>query len=206
MHRRAAPGTAHQKEYVMKIAIIGQGNVGSALRKGFTRGGHEARTSNEDNSRQTAAWGEVVVLAVPYAALDEVVRQLGPTLEGKVVIDVTNALTKDMQLALGYSTSGAEELQRKLPKSKVVKAFNTVFAQHMDKGSLNGQPLTVFAAGDDAEARKTVLRLEKDIGFDAVDAGPLQHARELEPMGFFNIQLGYVLGQGAGIGFRQVRA
>lgn len=190
----------------MKIAIIGQGNVGSALQKGFTKGGHEVRTSDEKNSRETAQWGEVVVLAVPFGALDEVVKQIGSTLDGKVVIDVTNALTEDMKLAVGYSTSGAEQLQQKLPKAKVVKAFNTVFAQHMDKGSLNGQPLTVFAAGDDAEARKTVLRLEKDIGFDAVDAGPLQHARELEPLGYFNIQLGYVLGQGAGIGFRQVRA
>jgi predicted dinucleotide-binding enzyme len=107
-----------------------------------------------------------------------------------------------MKLALGYSTSGAEELQKKLPDARVVKCFNTVFAEHMDKGRVGNQQLTVFAAGDDDEARRTVLRLAKDIGFDAVDGGPLVNARSLETMGFFNIQLGYTLGMGKNMGLR----
>jgi len=78
----------------------------------------------------------------------------------------------------------------------VVKAFNTVFAQHMDSGRLDGERLTAFAAGDDAAAKAAVLELEREIGFDAVDAGPLRNARLLEPLGYLNIQLGYGLKMG----------
>ena len=106
--------------------------------------------------------------------------------------------------ACSRSTSGGEELQKALPRARVVKAFNTVFAQHMSRGSAVGQQLSLFAAGDDAAARKTVLELGKAIGFDAIDAGPLKNARHLEPLGYFNIQLGYVLGNGPDIGFKLV--
>jgi hypothetical protein len=87
---------------------------------------------------------------------------------------VTKALDAEMNLALGYSTSGAKELQKKLPSSHVVKAFNTVFAQHLDSGRLGDQPLTAFVASDYAEAQSTVLDLARGIGFDAVDGGPLR--------------------------------
>lgn len=76
---------------------------------------------------------------MPFGAIDDVVKKIGDTPNGKIVIDATNALAAEMKLALGYTTSGAEELQKKLSKAKVVKAFNTVFAQHMDTGKLNGQ-------------------------------------------------------------------
>jgi predicted dinucleotide-binding enzyme len=142
---------------------------------------------------------------VPFGALDDVAANIAPVVAGKTVIDVTNALTEDMNLALGYSTSGAEELQKKLPGARVVKAFNTQFAQHMDSGRLGEQRLTVFAAGDDAAAKREVLEVAGAIGFDAVDAGPLKNARLLEPMGFMNIQLGYVLGLGTQVGLRLVR-
>jgi predicted dinucleotide-binding enzyme len=188
-----------------KIAILGIGNVGSALARGLTRaGGHEVRTSKKQDAKEKAQWGEIIVLAVPFPAVADVVRAHGDALTGKTIIDVTNALTPDMKLALGYSTSGAEELQKKLPSARVVKCFNTVFAEHMDKGSVDNKQLTVFAAGDDAGARRTVLGLAKQIGFDAVDAGPLINARALETMGFFNIQLGYVLGHGTKMGLRLI--
>lgn len=185
-----------------KIAIIGTGNVGKALGRGLSRGNHEVRTSKRPDAREDASWADVVILAVPFPALDEVVRAVGSAVDGKVVVDVTNALTPDMQLALGYSTSGAEQLQKKMPKARVVKCFNTVFAEHMDKGRVGDQQLTVFAAADDAAARRTVLGLAKQIGFDTVDAGPLINARSLETMGFFNIQLGYTLGLGTKMGLR----
>ncbi len=86
-----------------------------------------------------------------------------------------------------------------------MKAFNTVFAQHMDKGRLGDQGLTAFVAGDDVGAKKTVLELARGIGFDAVDAGPLRNARLLEPLAFLNIQLGYVLGMGTQIGLAFLR-
>jgi predicted dinucleotide-binding enzyme len=152
--------------------------------------------------REVAAWASVVVLAVPYGELDTVVKTAGATLDGKTVVDVTNALNPDMSLALGFSTSGAEELQKKAPKAHVVKAFNTVFAQHMDSGRVAEQTLTALVAGDDVGAKRTVLELARGIGFEAVDAGPLKNARLLEPFGYLNIQLGYVLGMGTQIGFK----
>ncbi|HYC49973.1 MAG TPA: NAD(P)-binding domain-containing protein [Gemmatimonadaceae bacterium] len=190
----------------MKIGIIGDGNVGSALQRGLTKAGHEARAVGNDAVlvRKTAQESELVIIAVPFGAIDEVVRTAGAALNGKTVVDVTNALNPDMTMAVGHTTSGAEELQKKLPGARVVKAFNTVFAQHMDSGKVKGQQLTVLAAGDDAGAKKTVIELAKGIGFDAVDAGPLKSARLLEPLALQNIMLGFVLGMGTDIGFRLV--
>ena len=187
-----------------KIGILGDGNVGSALARGLERAGHEVRAVGKDPAaiRDTAGWGEVILLAVPFGALDDVVKTAGEVVQGKTVVDVTNALDANMNLAVGFTTSGAEQLQKKLPKSRVVKAFHTVFAQHMDTGKLGEQQLATFVASDDASAKATVLGLARDIGFDAIDAGPLKNARLLEPFAYFNIQLGYALGMGQKIGFK----
>jgi predicted dinucleotide-binding enzyme len=187
-----------------KIGIVGNGNVGSALARGLERAGHEVRVvgKNATQIREAAGFGEVVFLAVPFGAVDDVVRHAGEALAGKTVVDVTNALDASMKLAVGFTTSGAEELQKKLPEARVVKAFNTVFAQNMERGRLGDIALTAFVAGDDAGAKKTVRELAQDIGFDAVDAGPLENARLLEPLAFLNIQLGYVLGMGTQSGFK----
>jgi predicted dinucleotide-binding enzyme len=83
-----------------------------------------------------------------------------------------------------------------------VKWFNTVFAEHMHKVRVDDQQLTVFPAGNDDDARRTVLRLGKETGVDAADGGPLVNARSLETIGFFNIQLGYALGLGKNMGLR----
>lgn len=189
---------------VTKIAIIGKGNVGSALAKGLGAGGLETRAVGNDKTamREAAAWGDLVLLAVPFSALDDVANDLREALANKTVVDATNALDASMSLAVGFTTSGAEELQKKLPSSRVVKAFNTVFAEHMGSGKLGDRPLTAFVAADDADAKTTVLELARKIGFDAVDAGPLKNARLLEPMAFLNIQLGYALGMGSKIGFK----
>ena len=90
-----------------KVAIVGQGNVGSALARGLERAGHDVRTVGHDPAaaRETAGWANIVILAVPYAALDSVVIDLGRSVDGKVLVDVTNALTADHQLALGFTTS-----------------------------------------------------------------------------------------------------
>lgn len=189
---------------VKKIGIIGDGNVGSALARGLKRAGHDVRNTGKDKKlvHETVAWAEVVMLAVPFGAIDDVVRQAGAALEGKTLVDVTNSLDSGMNLAIGFTTSGGEELQKKAPRARVVKAFNTVFAQHMDTGRLGDMRLTAFVAADDAGAKKTVLELAREIGFDAVDAGPLKNARLIEPFALFNIQLGYSLGMGTQIGFK----
>jgi predicted dinucleotide-binding enzyme len=191
-----------------KVGIIGDGNVGSALRRGLERAGYEVRAVGKEPGqvKETGRWADVVMLAVPYGAVDDAIAELGDGLSGKTLVDVTNALTEDMQLASGCTTSGAEALQQKARGAKVVKAFNTQFAQHMDSGAVGGQQLTTFAAGDDATAKAQVIEMARDIGFDVVDAGPLQNARLLEPLGYFNIQMGYVLGLGTQIGLKLVRA
>jgi hypothetical protein len=191
-----------------RIGIIGNGNVGSALARGLERGGYAVRAVDSEPGKVKAAgeWAEVVILAVPYGAVDDAIRELGSSIHGKTLVDVSNALTEDMKLASGCTTSGAEHLQQIAHGARVVKAFNTQFAGQMDTGQLGGQPLTVFAASDDAEAKQQVMEMAKAIGFNPIDAGPLQNARLLEPLGYFNIQLGYVLGLGTNIGLTLLRA
>jgi hypothetical protein len=189
-----------------KIGIIGNGNVGSALERGLKQAGHEVKSTGRDAQeiQRTASWADVVFLAVPFGAVNDVVRTLGETIDGKVLVDVTNALTPEMQLAIGFTTSGAEELQKQAPRAKVVKAFNTVFAQHMDKGHVKGEKLSLLVAGNDAAAREQVLAFGKQLGFDGADAGALQNARHLEALGYLNIVMGYVQKLGPEIGFRLV--
>src|SRR5688572_29411004 len=104
----------------LKIGIIGRGNVGSALGRGLKRAGHEVRGAGKDRAaiRETASWAEVVLLAVPFGAIVDVVRDAGEALAGKAVVDVTNALDASMSLAVGFTSSGAEELQKKLPTAR----------------------------------------------------------------------------------------
>ena len=190
-----------------KIGIIGKGNVGKAIQAGVQKSGHETKMiGRAGNIKETAAWADVIVMAVPFGEVSAVAAQLGGAADGKAVVDATNALGKE-GLAVGFTTSGAEELQKKLPRAKVVKAFNTIFAQNMSTGKVKGTALLLPVAGDDAAAKQAVIDLGKEIGFDAVDAGPLANARLLEPMAVLNIQLGYVInkGLGTGIGFSLTR-
>ena len=190
----------------MDISIIGDGNVGSALARGLERAGHRVATTGHDpeSEKLLAESGEVIILAVPFDAIDDVVSTIGNRADGKTVVDVTNAVTPDHKLAVGFTTSGAEELQKKLSGAKIVKAFNTDFASTMDKGEAKGEQLSAFVAGDDRQAKETVLELAGDIGFDPVDAGPLENARLLEPLALLNIQLGYSLGHGTESGIKAV--
>lgn len=191
-----------------KIGIIGKGNVGSGLARGIERAGHDVRSVGNDPAKvkEIAEWASIVLLAMPSEAINDVLEVTGDAITGKTVIDATNALDAQMNLAVGFTTSGAEELQKKIPTAHVVKAFNTTFAQHMDSGKLGDVSLTAFVAGDQAESKEAVQDLARDIGFDPVDAGPLKNARLLEPVGYLNIQLGYVQGLGPDIGMTLARA
>jgi 8-hydroxy-5-deazaflavin:NADPH oxidoreductase len=123
-------------------------------------------------------------------AHDEVASAIRDAVADKPVVDVSNAVPQ-FTLVFDYAASAAEELQKKLPKAKVVKAFNTAFAHTMDTGKVNGEQISAFIAGDDEGAKSAVLGLARDIGYDAVDAGPLLNARYLEPMAMVNMQLGH---------------
>lgn len=147
-----------------------------------------------------AEGADVVIVATAYGDAVTALRAAGD-LTGKVVIDITNPLTADyMGLTIGHSASAAEEIQKAFPKSKVVKAFNTVFAQVLANGpKLAGETVQVYFAGDDAGAKETVKALIQATGFEAVDTGSLKNARYLEPLAGLNIYFGYGAGKGTSI-------
>jgi predicted dinucleotide-binding enzyme len=192
----------------MKIAIIGKGNVGSALCNGLSSK-HETKFGHRDPKEpvaDAAKWGEIIILAVPHNNANDAIESIGPYADGKTVIDVINAVGSNMDLAISCTTSSAEETQKKLPKAHVVKAFNTVFAPNQSIGKVGDEQLTAFIAGDDLKAKQTVAQLTRDIGFDPVDCGPLKAARYLEAMGIMIINLGYSYGMGTKIGYKLVKA
>lgn len=194
------------KDMSGRVAILGRGNVGKALQSALSGAGYEVRTTGKgpENPVEAVKWADIVILAVPYLQIENVIKGLDPVIKGKVLVDVTNSLNAQSDLAIGFTTSGAEELQKKVKDAKVVKSFNTVFAANMASGSLKGEKLTSLIASDHADAKKLVMEMAGKIGFDPVDAGPLRNARWIEALGFLNIQLGYALGMGSGIGFRLV--
>jgi len=184
----------------MKITVIGNGNIGSGL-AGVLRGaGHDVTTVDRGDDLAAAVRdAQVVILATPYGAAADIASKAD--FAGKVVIDVSNPVTEDFSaLQLGHGTSAAEEIAKLLPGASVVKAFNTIFAQHYARGlRIGDKALQTFIAADDAAAKETVKVLATDLGLEPVDAGPLKNARYLEPLGFLNIQFGYVLGKGTEI-------
>lgn len=199
----------------MKIALIGAGNMGSGLARLIAAAGHTlsitSRTAEKARElaratgatykdRDVARDADVVIVATGYGDAIASLRSAG-NLDGKVIVDVTNPLTADyMGLTVGFESSAAEEIQKAFPKARVVKAFNTVFAQVLAAGPrLGGETVPVFVAGDDAEARAQVQELVRSLGFDAVDAGPVKNARYLEPLAGLNIYLGYGAGRGTAI-------
>lgn len=184
----------------MKIADIGNGNIGSGLTSVLVKAGHDAVAyGREANIADAVNAAELVILATPYGAIAELADKAD--FDGKVVVDLTNPVKADFSgLQVGHETSAAEEIAHLLKGASVVKAFNTIFAQHYGTGlQINGRPLQTFVASDDDLSRERVKAIANDIGLEAIDAGPLKNARYLEPLGFMNIQFGYVLGQGVEI-------
>ena len=199
----------------MNLLIIGAGNMGSALARQFSSAGHVIRIAATSLANaQTAASSlpgvsavdiagsadaaDVIVVATPY---DQAVAALSATgsLDGKVIVDVTNPLTPDyMGLTIGHQTSAAEEIAKAFPNAEVVKGFNTLFAQVVAGGPsfANGQTAPTFVASDSERAKATATSLAQSIGFEVIDAGPLQNARYLEPVAGLNIYFGYGAGQG----------
>lgn len=187
----------------MRIAIIGAGNVGSALATSISRAGHEVTITAEDadgarsvaeevggtvaeSNADAARDADIVILATPYQALREVAEEIRGVVSGKVVIGVANPMKPDLSGLATEGTSAAEELQQLLPDAKVVKAFNTILARNQanPRREIDG-----FFAGDDADAKARVGELIDSIGFTPLDVGPLSFARYLEGMAFLNISL-----------------
>jgi predicted dinucleotide-binding enzyme len=146
----------------------------------------------------------VVLFAVPWTAAEEVLTSVGP-LSGKVLIDITNAFGPSGDLALGHTTSTAEQVARWAPGAKVAKAFNGIHYEQLDQRPYGDQAASLFFCGDDAEAKHVVAQLGAELGLDPVDCGPLASARLLEPLAMLWIFLAFRAGMGPDIAFRLLR-
>ena len=190
----------------MHIAIIGAGNVGRALATSALRTGHSVTVSSAsgetaaalaretgakaaESNRAAAEGADLVVLAVPYMAIVDVLDEIGPALAGKIVVDATNPLKPDYSGLATEGTSGAEEIQARIPSARVVKAFNTAFAARQADPKIGGVQVDGYVASDDEEAKAVVLELVKAMGFHPIDAGELTMARALEALAWLNISL-----------------
>ena len=206
--------SSHSQENTMTtptITIIGAGNMGRGIAHVAARGGHmvtivdrsaddaqalasELQTAQAGSAVRAGTLddplGDVVVLATWYTNAQDIARQLGYRLDGKVVVDISNPLTPDFSgLAIAGTTSAAEELAALIPSAHVVKAFNTTFAGTLVAGQVAGQPLDVLIAGNDADAKAILAAVVTAGGLRAIDVGPLERARQLEGLGYLGIQL-----------------
>ena len=191
----------------MHIGILGSGQVGQALGLGFAELNHEVKIGSREakgdklkdwlakagkkastgSFEETARFADIAVLATLWSGTENALKLAGAgNLAGKVVIDVTNPLLLEAnqppRLALGHTDSGGEQVQRWLPQSKVVKAFNTVGNAHMVHPSFPGGPPDMFICGDDETAKRVVTGFCTDFGWRVVDVGGIDGARLLEPM------------------------
>ena len=203
----------------MNVTIIGSGNMGRGIGTRLVAGGHsvtfvdanpeaaERATSEVKGSAKNGAkvstaslsrieLGEVVVLAVWYGTNIELVKQLGTKLAGKVIVDIANPLNSTFDgLVTAPDSSSAEDVAKAVASgAKVVKAFNTTYAGTLLAGQVAGQPLDVFIAGDDTDAKSKVAALVRDGDMRPIDVGPLSRARQIEAMQLLHITLQNTLG------------
>lgn len=206
----------------MRIGIIGAGNVGRALGRAWLEGGHDIRWGvPQPGDRKYADLGgerlgppaaaaqaaEVIVLATPWPATETAVRSLGD-IAGKVLIDCTNPLAQGAEgltLALGHTVSGGERVAGWAAGAAVFKTLNQTGAENMARARQFTERPVMFVAGDDARSKPLVLGLVAELGFDAVDAGPLRIARLLEPMAMLWIDQALMRGAGTAFAFARVR-
>ena len=198
----------------MDITIIGTGNMARGIATRALAGGHAVTLlgTTEEKAQLLAGElpgevstgtvgdpveGDVVVLAVWYDAIGDVLGRYGSKLDGKVIVDITNPLDVDAFEPIGVEAgSGAQETAAAVPGARVVKAFNTTFAGTLLEGQVAGQPLDVLIASDDEDAKAIVSQLASDGGLRPVDAGPLRRARELEALGYLHMALQQPLATG----------
>ncbi|MDT8324593.1 MAG: NADPH-dependent F420 reductase [Bacteroidota bacterium] len=208
----------------MTIGIIGTGNVGATLGRRWAHAGYrvlfgvrDPNTEKVQRLLQDAGPNagteridelprdtSVLVLATPYSALRAIIEQMGK-LRSNILVDCTNPIAPGLRLAVGHSSSGAEQLARWVENTSVVKAFNTMGWETMDNPSFDGGNATMFLCGNDKKANQTVAKMAEDIGFDAVITGPLQHARYLEPMAMLWIEMAMKEGHGRDMAFHLLR-
>jgi len=201
----------------MDVGIFGTGNVARRLGALAHKAGHRVLLGSRGAGAaapatieglpigslpDTATFGEVVVLAVPYTACADVLPPVADRLRGTVVVDATNPLNADWSpLDLPQGRPAAEHIAALVPGATVVKAFNTVFADTMTAAGLvrHGASVTTFIAGDDPAACRLVATFAETLGFHARLAGPLRHATYLEGLAHLNIHVATALGAGTDV-------
>jgi NADPH-dependent F420 reductase len=172
------------------VSILGTGNMGPAIASVVEKGGNTVELlGSKDTDKQVT--GDIVVLAVYYASVPQVLAERSDQLAGKIVVDITNPVNVETfdGLVVPPDGSAAAEIAAALPSSRVVKAFNTNFAATLASGTVGDQATTVLVAGDDADAKSRVAEVVTAGGLRAIDAGSLRRARELEAIGFLQITL-----------------
>lgn len=196
----------------MRIAIIGTGNVGRALAQALERAGHtivfgtrspDPSSANQVTVAEAVAGAEATILAVPFAAVPDVIAAAGG-FAGKVVIDATNPLgmgSRGLGLIMGFTTSGAETIAALAPSARLFKAFNQTGFENMADASAYPTRPVMFVAGDDTAAKPLVMRLVADAGFEALDAGGLPESRLLEAYAMLWIELARKRGLGSDFAF-----
>jgi predicted dinucleotide-binding enzyme len=185
----------------MKVGILGAGEVGRTLADGLKQHGHEVKLGHRDPQApyaEAAKFGQVVLLCTRWEGTENAIKLADPkNLAGKVVIDVTNPLKGGEDapptLAIGFDDSGGEQVQRWLPKSRVVKAFNIVGSSLMVDPQVPGGPPDMFIAGNDAAAKQTVTQICRELGWPVVDIGGIEGARLLEPLAMLWVVVGFKL-------------
>jgi len=182
------PRTLKENRLMTTVSIIGNGNMAKAIGGVAAAGGSTVQYLGRDGG---AVDGSIVVLAVPYPEVEAVLASYGAQLAGKTVVDITNPIdfaTFD-GLTVPADSSAAATIATALPGSTVLKAFNTTFAATLASGKIGADTTTVLIAGDDDEAKAELAALVRAGGLNAVDAGALSRARELEALGFLQITL-----------------
>ncbi|TRY19576.1 diguanylate cyclase [Tessaracoccus rhinocerotis] len=173
------------------ITILGKGNMGQAIAQIATRGGNTVEVLDSTDQARPVT-GDIVVLAVPYPAVAQILAERPGQFDGRIVVDITNPLNFETfdSLVVPADGSAASEIATQLPGAKVLKAFNTNFAATLASGTVGDQvPTTVLVAGDDADAKAALIGVVSAGGVKAIDAGALKRARELEAIGFLQLTL-----------------
>jgi 8-hydroxy-5-deazaflavin:NADPH oxidoreductase len=173
------------------VSIIGSGNMGRAISSVISKGGNDVQLLSHAEADATQPTGDIVVFAVYYPAIADVLAKHGAALAGKIVVDISNPLNLETfdSLVVPPDSSATAEIAAALPESRVLKAFNTTLAPTVASGTVGDLPTTVLIAGDDAEAKNALAEVITAGGLKAIDAGSLHRARELEALGFLQILL-----------------
>lgn len=202
----------------MKIAIIGAGNVGAALGKGWSAKGHdvvygvrgESSKRPDDPAARTAPpadaarAADVVVLTVPYGALEAAIASLGD-LAGKIVFDCTNPVGAGFRSSAPAGSSAGQQAAQWAKGARVVKIFNTTGFNVMLDPKFGNETATMFYCGDDAEAKTVAAQLASELGFEPFDAGPLAQSDLLEHLALLWISTAIAHGHGRDMAFRMVK-